>query len=191
MHELGIKWVLVEGFSEPFYMSATTVTFDQYDAFCDATGYPKPDDANGRGRYPVVNVNIPDAVAFCEWLSKLTNSTIRLPEEDEWVYAARGGNKSKNYKYNGSDNLDDVAWHIRNSKDYIHEVGTKLPNELGLYDMLGNIWEWCGTKGWGRGGGYDHEFCHINCTCGDNPNTLYGALGFRIVRVINNPTGNK
>ena len=67
----------------------------------------------------------------------------RLPTEAEWEYAARGGKKSKGYKYSGSDNLGDVAWYNENSRFEVHDVKTKYPNELGLYDMNGNVSEWC------------------------------------------------
>lgn len=70
------------------------VTFGQYDDFCDATGHEKPEVPSGRGKQPVVNMNVGDAVAFCNWLSKKTGKTVRLPEEDEWVFAARGGSEN-------------------------------------------------------------------------------------------------
>ncbi len=68
--------------------------------------------------------------------------------EAEWEYAARGGNKSKGYKYSGSNNIDDVAWYDGNSGYNTHAVKTKQPNELGIYDMSGNVWEWCNDR-WG------------------------------------------
>ncbi|WP_292590698.1 formylglycine-generating enzyme family protein [Mesotoga sp. UBA5557] len=73
----------------------------------------------------------------------------RLPTEAEWEYAARRGNKGNGYKYAGSNNVDDVAWYKGNSGSKTHEVGTKAPNELGLYDMSGNVWECCSDwYGW-------------------------------------------
>ncbi len=101
-----------------------------------------------------------DCQTFIRKLNSLTGENFRLPTEAEWEYAARGGNKSKGYKYSGSNNINDVAWFWENSGDRVlsgewdadkvinnncktHIVGTKSPNELGIYDMSGNVDEWC------------------------------------------------
>ena len=129
---------------DDFYISKYEVTFAEYDRFCEATGRSKPDDMGwGRGNRSVIFVSWYDAVEYCNWLSRQTGKHYRLPTEAEWEYAARGGNKSRGYKYSGSDNINRVAWYDGNSNDRTHPVGTKQPNELGIYDMSGNLWEWC------------------------------------------------
>ena len=102
-----------------------------------------PSGHTGNGQYPVENVSWPDCQNFVRKLYNLTGVVFRLPTEAEWEYAARGGNKSRGYKYSGSDNADEVAWHCGNSREKTQPVKGKNPNELGLYDMSGNVDEWC------------------------------------------------
>lgn len=78
-------------------------------------------------------------------MNRVTGFYFRIPNEEEWEYAARGGNVSKGYKYAGSNNIDEVAWYDKNSGNQPHPVALKRGNELGLYDMCGNIQEWCSS----------------------------------------------
>jgi len=120
-----------------YYIGETEVTQALYEAVMGEN----PADTKGAD-LPVVAVEGIDCDIFAEKLSKLTGRNFRLPTEAEWEYAARGGNKSKGYKYSGSDNIDEVAWYNDIEGD-IHPVKSKAPNELGIYDMSGNVDEYC------------------------------------------------
>ena len=102
-----------------------------------------PSYCTGNMQCPVEMVSWNDCQTFISKLNQLTGETFRLPTEAQWEYAARGGNKSKGYTYSGSNVIDDVAWYDDNSGEMTYPVKTKVPNELGIYDMSGNVWEWC------------------------------------------------
>ena len=92
---------------------------------------------------PAYNISFSDAQTFIKHLNNVTGLRFRLPTEAEWEYAARGGKNSQGFKYSGSNNIDEVAWYYYNCDGYLHPVAQKKPNELGIYDMSGNVREWC------------------------------------------------
>lgn len=144
-----------------FYLGKTEVTFEDFDKFTTATKRDTvPSGTWGRGKQPVFMVSWLDAIAYCNWLSETeklskyylikdkqvtiidTAKGYRLPTEAEWEYAARGGNSGKGLPFAGGDVINEVGWYIDNAAGQTHPVGQKQPNELGLYDMTGNVWEW-------------------------------------------------
>ena len=177
----------------------------------------------GDATRPVEQVSWFDAVAFCNELSDLeglqrcytisgtkvgcdlTKDGYRLPTEAEWEFAARGGTSSRGYTYAGSNTVDDVAWYSGNSGNTTHPVGTKAPNELGLYDLSGNVWEWCwdwyrqyqsgaqsdlagpssGTERAARGGSWFYRAAYERPVQRGNipPGDRYNGIGFRPVRL--------
>jgi formylglycine-generating enzyme required for sulfatase activity len=138
-----------------FYIGKYQVTNAQYSDFVKATSREVPKHweygniPNGKEDHPVVYVSWHDALAFCEWMSDETGKRFLLPSEVQWEYAARGGPLSKGYLYAGSDDPKDVAWFKANSGGDTHPVGSRQPNELGVYDMSGNVWEWTRSL-WGK-----------------------------------------
>lgn len=154
-------------------------------------------DSSEVGHYPAENVSYDDAQEFVRRLSKMTNISFALPTEVEWEYAARGGQESKNYLYAGSNDLDEVAWYRNNADRTTHPVGERLPNELGIYDMCGNIWEWTETPAHSygnevaaggnvyirRGGSWWHEAknCRVSRRYASGRTKKTSGLGLRVV----------
>ena len=185
---------------DKFVISKYEVTVGEYKAFCKLTGIEMPAIPKWGwiDEHPIVNVSWNDANEYAKWIGK------RLPTQAEWEFAARGGDKSKNYIYSGSNDIDEVAWHEKNANNTTHQVALKKPNELGLYDMTGNVWEWCadwyeedyysispgnnpkgatkGEKKVLRGGSwysYD-KYCRMTYHSNGKPDFKYSHIGFRL-----------
>ena len=214
--------------SRGFWMGTSEATNGQYQRFVKETGYDGSREsdadylrhhgdwglsASPEENYPIVCVSWSNAAAFCRWLTESERKAGRLPDgyvyrlptEAEWEYAARGGSTSWGFEYAGSNTLDDVAWYASNSGGKTHPVGQKRPNELGLYDMSGNVWEWChdwyGEDYYGespsadpaglssgsgrvlRGGAwsYDPQNCRSSVRARSIPVLANDRVGFRVV----------
>ncbi len=181
-----------------FYIGKYEVTQAEWQAVMGAN----PSHFKG-DNLPVENVSWLDCQEFIRKLNELTGKQFRLPTEAEWEYAARGGNKSNRTKYAGGSNIDNVGWYKENSNKTTHPVGRKRANELGLYDMTGNVQEWCQdwygyyssasqtnpqgpATGWHRvlrGGwwGVRARYCRLSCNSANDPD--YGSFsgGLRLV----------
>ncbi len=176
-----------------FYISNIEVTQQQYKAIMGKNpSYYKHCD-----RCPVETVSWYDANEFIKRLNKLSGESYRLPSSVEWEYAARGGKKSNSYKYSGSNEIGDVAWYDVNSGKKTHEVGGKYSNESGLFDMSGNVREWCSDHyskdySWSRKstsleirggswGGFPRH-CRVAYRNGSDPSYGSDNIGFRLCR---------
>ena len=181
-----------------YYIGETEVTQELWQAVMGSN----QSDSKTPNPLPVEQVSWNDCQTFITKLNELTGKQFRLPTEAEWEYAARGGNKSNGYKYSGSEDIGEVAWYSVNSGDMKHVVRTKAPNELGIYDMTGNVWEWCqdwygsysssaqsnptgpssGSERGARGGSWylDAMNCRVSYRGLGTPDGIYYGLGLRL-----------
>jgi formylglycine-generating enzyme len=203
-----------------FYIGKYEVTVEQYKVYCAESGKKLPPDPKPewyeehknavkwvwKDNYPIVNIDWNEAMDYCTWLSKKTGQKYTLPTEAQWEYAARGGNKSENFKYSGSESINKVAWYDETTMEKgPRQVGTLKPNELGIYDMSGNAWEWCSDffgkysadpqkdpQGPGkspfkviRGGSwyYVAELARVTARDGPYPHYTNYNYGFRVARL--------
>ena len=190
-------------FAQPFYVGKYAVTQAQWQAVMD----DNPSMNTGDPNRPVDNVSWEDAVAFCQALSTRVGHTTRLPSEAEWEYACKAGSGDTKYSFGDEDvQMGQHAWYHDNSGLASHPVGQKRPNAFGLYDVHGNVWEWCqdnwhdnygGARANGsvwstgrntalrdlRGGSFYNTAgaCRSAYRNEFAPNSLYGDFGFRIV----------
>lgn len=204
--EQNVRRVTVDG----YYIGMLEVTQSQWEKVVGTSIYQQKSKAGGSSTpgvgpdYPMYYVSWDEAMEFCRLLSNKTGRTYTLPTEAQWEYAARGGNKNEGAKYAGSNMIDAVAWYTDNSGSSTHIVGSKRANALGIYDMSGNVWEWC--KDWyansyvsydtnnpvgpssgsgrvirGGGWGSSASHCRVANRSYSSPGTRFSYLGFRVV----------
>ena len=218
-HEVTIK---------TFEISKFEITVWEWKQYTKANklSMPAKPDWGWQDNYPINGITWEEAIAYCNWLSKKEKlqpvyskqgpnyvcnfkaNGYRLPTEAEWEFAAKGGVKSKGYKFSGGNEANEVAWHKAISKNSPHTVGTKLPNELGIYDMSGNVWEWCwdwynkdyykiekgdnpkgpemGERRTVRGGSWDSQVNYLRPAnrISTPQNKTHEFYGFRVARTI-------
>ncbi len=193
-----------------FYISKYEVTVKEYRNFTTATNrtFPAPPSWGWNDDAPMVKVSWYDAKEYCAWLDSTSGKGVRLPTEAEWEYAARGGKNSQRFAYSGSNAVEEVAWYYFNAAGRTYNSGLKKPNELGIFDMSGNAWEWCadwqgsysssiqrdptgpatGNNKIFRGGswfdyGLGASECRVETRYDYTPGSKVDDGGFRIVRV--------
>ncbi len=193
-----------------YYIGKYEVTVKEYRKFTTATNrtFPTAPAWGWNDDAPMVKVSWNDAKDYCMWLDTTTGKTIRLPTEAEWEYAARGGINSQRFIFSGSNTLDHVGWYYLNGNSRTAVIGLKKSNELGIFDMSGNAWEWCsdwqgsyssaiqrnptgpanGNNKIFRGGswfdyGLSDSECRVETRYDYTPNSKVDDGGFRIVKV--------
>ncbi len=212
-----------------FEISKHEVSVQEWKKYMKETGkeLQKRPNWGWRDEFPVTNIKWNDAIGYCNWLSKKEKLTpaytkegntwvcnfkangYRLPTEAEWEYAAKGGKKSSKFTYSGGNDIKTVAWYASNSKKSPQIIETKLANELGLYDMSGNVWEWVwdyssdiysktiektnptgpkkGTNRCVKGGSWDSsklEYLKPGYQLNWSPNETNDYFGFRVARSV-------
>ncbi len=188
-----------------FYISKYETTVKDYRQYCKETGKVMPQkEIEWIDDHPMTFISWDEANEYCNWLTSKTGKTFRLPSEAEWEFAAKGGAKSKGAVYSGNNNINDVGWNKENSVGATHsKIGILSANEIGLFDMTGNVWEWCldwysksyylqsastnprgpraGTVKIARGGSWFHPKVSVTYRFYMTPTAKSNYMGFRVL----------